>query len=220
MTFIPTDDYSLIVDHIDANPLNNHKDNLQWISQKDNINRNTKETSHARIVIQKNLNGEIIREFNTVTEAGEANGVSRYAISKACLKVNKTCAGYIFDYKDEDHSHKIVNTENGIKVEGYDNYIVFRDGTIFNTMRKSFLKPVLNKSGYTYVTLCKNKEKQNHYVQRIVAIAFCENTDKEKKTQVNHKNKIRSDNRVDNLEWVTPSENSLHAKNNINYLDV
>ena len=66
----------------------------------------------------------------------------------------------------------------------------------------------------------KNKEKQNHYVQRIVAKAFCENTDKEKKTQVNHKNKIRSDNRVDNLEWVTPSENSLHAKNNINYLDI
>lgn len=220
MTFHHTDDYSLIVDHIDTNPLNNHKDNLQWLTQKENINRNNKDTSHPRIVLQKDLDGNVIAEYNSVTEAGEANGVTRYAISKACLKVNKTCAGYIFDFKDEEYSHKTIDTSTGIKVDGYDNYVVFKDGTIYNTMRKAFLKPIINKSGYAYVTLCKNKEKQNQYVQRIVATAYCENSDKEKKTQVNHKNKNRSDNRAENLEWVTQSENQLHAKNNEYYLDV
>jgi hypothetical protein len=220
IAFIPTDDYTLYVDHIDDNPLNNHKDNLQWITQKENINKNTKETSHARTVIQKDLNGNVIAEYNSVTEAGEAIGVSRYAISKACLKVNKTCGGFIFDYKEDVHMHNIINTTDGKKVDGYDNYIVFKEGTIYNTMRKAYLKPIVNKSGYAYVTLCKNKVKQNMYVQRIVATAYCENSDPETKTQVNHKNKNRSDNRVDNLEWVSPSENSLHAKNNINYLDV
>jgi hypothetical protein len=220
MTFHHTNDYSLFVDHIDANPLNNHKDNLQWLTQKENINRNEKDISHPRIVVQKDLNGNIIAEYNSVTEAGEAIGLSRYAVSKACLKVNQTCGGFIFDYKDEAHSHKDIDITNAKLIDGYDNYYVFKDGTIYNTMRKAFLKPIVNKAGYAYVTLCKNKIKQNEYVQRIVATAFCENLDKEKKTQVNHKNKNRSDNRADNLEWVTPKENSLHAKNKINYLDV
>ncbi len=220
MTFIDTDDYTLNVDHIDDNPLNNHKDNLQWVTQKVNINKNKKETSHARTVIQKDLNGNIIAEFNSVTEAGEAIGLTRYAVSKACLKVNQTCGGFIFDFKDDTHMHNIVNISNGKKIEGYNNYIVFKDGTIYNTMRKAYLKPIINKSGYAYITLCKNKSKQNMYVQRIVALAYCENTNPEIKTQVNHKNKNRSDNRADNLEWVSQSENQLHAKNNINYLDV
>jgi len=49
------------------------------------------------------------------------------------------------------------------------------------------------------------------YIQRIVAEHFLENNDS-KKIQVNHKNKIRNDNRVENLEWVTQSENIKHAK--------
>jgi hypothetical protein len=213
MTFIPTDNYDLVVDHIDTNKLNNHKDNLQWITQKENVNRNTKETSHPRKVIQKNLNGEFIKEFDSVTEAGTAIGVTRHAISKACLKVNKTCGGFIFDFKDEEHSHKIINIDEGVKAVGYDNYIVFKDGTIYNTMRKAFVKPILNKAGYTYVTLCKNKDKKNFYVQKLVATAFCENNDKINKTLVNHINKNRSDNNSDNLEWVTPSESTLRANN-------
>ena len=63
--------------------------------------------------------------------------------------------------------------------------------------------------GYMSVCLCKDNEKKNMSVHRIVAKAFIPNLDR--KPEVNHKNGIRSDNRVENLEWATRSENEMHA---------
>src|SRR5690349_9031584 len=66
----------------------------------------------------------------------------------------------------------------------------------------------LKKSGYLYVCLCNSINKHLR-VNRLVALAFIPNP--ENKSDVNHKNGIKSDNRVENLEWNTPSENRQHA---------
>lgn len=65
--------------------------------------------------------------------------------------------------------------------------------------------------GYKRVTLCKNNILKHKQVHRLVAEAFIPNTDN--KPQVNHKNGIKDDNRMDNLEWVTVNENLNHALN-------
>lgn len=73
----------------------------------------------------------------------------------------------------------------------------------------SLLKQTLNSSGY-YVVRLYNKSKFKDYpIHRLVAVSFISNPDK--KPTVNHKNGIKIDNRVDNLEWATNKEQSAHA---------
>lgn len=65
------------------------------------------------------------------------------------------------------------------------------------------------KIGYWSVCLCKDGKKHYLWVHRLLAQAFIPNPDN--KPQVNHINGDRSDCRIENLEWVTASENRKHA---------
>lgn len=84
-----------------------------------------------------------------------------------------------------------------------------RWGLMHKTVPERILKPGYNKAGYESVILCIDGVKQSIRVNRLVAETFLPNP--ENKEQVNHKNGVRNDNRVDNLEWVTSSENQLHS---------
>jgi hypothetical protein len=72
--------------------------------------------------------------------------------------------------------------------------------------------PVLQKTGYFLCALTKDKITKKYLVHRIVAKAFISNP--EDKPQINHINGIKSDNRLENLEWNTRSENCRHAWKN------
>lgn len=82
--------------------------------------------------------------------------------------------------------------------------LVTESGEVQNKITGNWLKGDVNNSGYRRVTAFKKR----WFVHRLVAEKFIPNPDG--KRCVNHKNGDKTDNRVENLEWVTDSENQLH----------
>lgn len=87
--------------------------------------------------------------------------------------------------------------------------VIIRSNGWKHTRRSKQLKPATSKDGYLRVALAKLGKLESFPVHRLVAFAFIDNP--MEKPTVNHKNGIKVDNRVVNLEWMTHSENCQHS---------
>ena len=93
-----------------------------------------------------------------------------------------------------------------LDLDGYESkYYITNDGRVYSEYLRDFLKTFYSRGGYVRVKLNYGDRSKKVMVHRLVAMAFIPNPDN--KPHVDHINCNRSDNRVENLQWVTPKEN-------------
>lgn len=115
-----------------------------------------------------------------------------------------------------------MSEEKWLWVDGYEGlYMVSDQGRVMSVPRKTgrnswpgrTMRQGKGNSGYLHVCLCVKSKAKTREVHRLVAEAFLERP--HGKTEVNHIDGNKTNNAASNLEWVTRSENVLHAYQHI-----
>jgi len=97
-----------------------------------------------------------------------------------------------------------------MEIIDYPDYLIYRDGRVWSKSRKGrvtgrYMTHSLTTRGYYQVCLYNNSKTKTFLVHRLLAIHFIPNP--HNYPEVDHINRIRTDNRLENLRWVSPSMN-------------
>lgn len=217
LTFLPNPLNLRTVNHKDHDPSNNHVDNLEWMSQRD-------QNLHSRRAHLKNdgasrpiwkcdaVTGERLVKYASLTDAVKEIGNGNKGNISDCLKsVDKpgrrcTAHGFKWEYAEyEDLEGELWKEVDKQLVNGISNIWISSEGRIKNKHGK-VSEGYVSTTGYSKVCAGKKLEYLTHV---LVAKTFLPNFFG--KEVVNHKDGNKSNPRLWNLEWATASENSRHG---------
>lgn len=118
---------------------------------------------------------------------------------------------YIKKYSSTLKTCPVLPNEIWKIIPGYNNrYSVSNLGRVWSDSTCRILTIFPTNLGYCRVNFTTNGKCNAHLLHRLVAQAFIQNPDN--KPEVNHKDGDKSNNKSDNLEWSTSSENKIHAR--------
>jgi hypothetical protein len=102
-----------------------------------------------------------------------------------------------------------------MNIHDFPNYLIFDDGKVFSKYKNDYMTHRINKAGYHHISLSNNGKEKNFYIHRLVAIHYLPNPNN--LPEIDHINRDKSDNRVQNLRWSSKIENAQNKgmfKNN------
>ena len=190
----------LTVDHINRNRSDNRVVNLRWATRKQQITNSDKlkRVNKGQPIIQYNMEMDEIKRWVNIATAGNELGMHKGNISNACRgKLNST-GGFKWAYERQDLPGEIWKKHKTLGV------FVSDMGRIKSS--KHIIYGSKTNNGYLMY-----RKKGVHV---IIAEAFLHNP--KKKPEVNHKDKDCTNNKLENLEWVTGSEQMIHSHKNSN----
>uniref|UniRef100_A0A6C0J8P4 HNH nuclease domain-containing protein n=1 Tax=viral metagenome TaxID=1070528 RepID=A0A6C0J8P4_9ZZZZ len=192
LQFIPNPKNLPIVDHIDGNRSNNKVNNLQWVNHQENKQKQN--------IFEKHSSGKKVIQVDPITKVhlkiwesiSQADRILKCNVLDNLKGKSKTAAGYIWKYAED----LPIEGEIWKQCQQYTDLEVSN----FGRVRKGALimEGSIN-AGYRYV-------RGKISIHRLVAFEFLPNPTNLK--FVHHKDNNRTNNHVDNLQWVTRSENN------------
>ena len=210
LTWIENSENKPSVDHINRIRNDNRVENLRWATHKEQSNNKTKTKPNMALKsIWKcdTITKEKLKFYESSVDAAKEIYKDTIDVEKMSHNIREAARNdtrsYQYYWKYEDLN--IENKENEIwKNIEETKYKVSNYGRIINK-QNIILKCHKCKTGYIVFGMGKRLK----YLHTMVANAFLEK--KPNTTIVNHKDGNKSNNHVDNLEWVTVSENNIHA---------
>ncbi len=197
--WIPNTEKKPVVNHINGIRHDNRPCNLEWTTVSENTGREKKlfaRTTHAgRPILQYDKEGTFLRRWDKGIDAATAFGVKPGSIAYLCKGVKPCPKGFIWRYEDVTDLPGEVWTWSQFKGEPIP---VSSFGRICTPTGKRTFGSICG-TGYMVYKATR--------IHRLVCYGFCPRSDWES-LDVDHKDGNKTNNHVDNLEWVTSAENT------------
>ncbi len=198
------------VNHIDHNKTNNHYNNLEWstYSEQATHSPNIKPITRRYITQYNKDLSQMLNKFDNITLASDyikgtknsSTSISNIMKNISCNATNKTKTAYGFVWKYKEYIENNLEQWKEIVIK-HKTYLISNLGNIRNKNR--LLTPIIDNNGY-YAFNSKN-------MHILVANAFLQKINIS--DVVNHKDGNKLNNNIKNLEFISQSENVIHAIN-------
>jgi HNH endonuclease len=211
--FCPNPNGYLYVDHLDSNTKNNAASNLEWVTSGENIKRSHAKPGRKSIklpVLQFTKNKEFIAEHPSIRDASLTTNTNQWDIHSVLTGKIKSAGGYLWEYKTKppDRKRIVIPGEVWKPHPKHKKCEVSSLGRVFSNKSNTILTQSLNSSEYYTATV----DGSPRLVHRLVVETFIGEAPEDMSSPVvNHKDNNKLNNRLDNLEWLSTSDNVKDA---------